>query len=250
MEMIPGGRFTLGGGPTPESKPKNKNASSDPFVLDRYKVSNAQYLQFVQATGSKAPDGWKDGVPDPQKSEFAVSGISYQDAVTYCRWIGKRLPDEFEWEKAARGPGALDFPYEDAGSKDRKAYNPFQEYPVNRWPVLASPYKVEGMHTSLWEWTSSWFAPYPGNDESSVLNVPRDTFKVVRGGSRSSTFAGIEKPLEVTARDRRPPNRREADVGFRCASQTSEAPSWLNDEPQPEKVREPAAAGPASKSGN
>lgn len=239
MEMIPGGRFTLGGGPTPESKPKNKNAATEPYVLDRYKVSNAQYQFFVQATGAKVPETWKDALPEPQKADYAVSGIGYAEAEAYCRWIGKRLPDEFEWEKAARGTDGLDFPYDDAPGKERKQYNPFQEYAVNRWPGLASPFKIEGMHTNHWEWTSSWFAPYPGNDEASVRNVARETFKVVRGGARSPSFPGIEKALEVSARDKRAPVRRDADLSFRCASNTAEVPSWLNDEPQPEKVREP-----------
>ncbi len=248
MEAIPAGRFELGGGPTPESKPKNKAATTQAYFMDRHKVSNAKYQVFVSGTGAKPPETWKNGEPDPARSDFPVTGVSFSEAESFCRWTGKRLPDEFEWEKAARGPEGLDFPYDDAPGRERKAFNPMADYPVNRWPALASPYKIEGMHGAVWEWTSSWFAPYPGNDESSVRNVPLETFRVVRGGARSPNFPGFEKPLPVTARDRRQPEKRDADVGFRCASSTVEMPAWMDKDPEPEKVRQPGDPLPAQPS--
>lgn len=243
MEAVPGGNFELGGGPTDESKPKNKSARVNGFSMDRYLVSNQAYLSFVRATGAKAPETWKGPEPDPARLELAVTGVSWAEADDYCRWLGKRLPTELEWEKAARGAEGLDFPYDNAPSKARKAYNPFQEYPVNRFPELASPHKIELMHGAVWQWTSTWFGPYPGNDDASVRAIPLDTFRVARGGAKSATYANPGKPLPVMFRERRRPDRRDPDLGFRCAATDPGMASFLESDETPEKI--PAEPAPA-----
>ena len=183
---------------------------------------------------------------DPQRADYPAAGVTWAEAESFCRWLGKRLPSELEWEKAARGPGGLDLPYEDAPSRVRKLFNPFQDVPVNRWPELASPYRIEGMLGPVWEWTSAWFAPYPGNDDAALRSVPRDSFRVVRGGARSPSAPPSDKPLEVTFRERRRSDRRDPDLGFRCAASVATAPDWLATEPEPEKVR-PLDEGTAEK---
>ena len=245
METIPGGTYILGG-TYPEAKPKNKAASVGPFALDRHRVTNATYRLFVFGTGAKPPETWKGGEIGPDRADFPVTGISSQDAESFCRWIGKRLPTEFEWEKAARGSGGLDLPYENAPSGMRKQFNPFSEYPVGRFPALASPYGIEELVAPAFEWTSSWFAPYPGNDDDAVRGIPPRTFLVVRGGAKSPSMPPASKPLESAYREKRKPERREADVSFRCAAATSTPPEWLASEPAPEKVGGGEAADPAA----
>ncbi|KAA0254886.1 MAG: hypothetical protein EDX89_08390 [Acidobacteria bacterium] len=244
MEPVPGGTFELGGGPE-ESRPKNKGARVNAFVLDRYLVSNDAYRSFVLSTGSRSPESWKGGSPDPERLEYPVTGVSFDEAEAYCSWLGKRLPTELEWEKAARGPEALDFPYENAPSRVRKQYNPFQEYPVNRWPELASPYRIELMHGAVWQWTSSWFAPYPGNDDAAVRAIPLQTFRVVRGGSKSSAWAKPGSPIPVVFRERRRPDRRDPDLGFRCAADEGTPPAFLETDTEPERLRPAPSAEPA-----
>ncbi len=244
LEPVAAGTFILGGAYA-ESKPKNKQATLPLFFLDRQKASNANYRVFVMGAGMKAPESWKNGEMDPQKADFPMGGVSYAEADAFCRWVGKRLPTEFEWEKAARGPEGLDLPYDDAPGRLRKPFDPFQDYPVNRWPELASPFKIEGLVGPVFEWTSSWFVPYPGNDDAAIRNIPRDAFKVARGGSRSPSAPPSDKPLEVAWRERRRPDRRDADLGFRCAANEASAPEWLATDPEPEKVHEPPARPPA-----
>lgn len=236
LERIPAGRYILGGGDGPDTKPKNKNATLGEFFLDHYKVTNAQYEAYVLATGARAPEPWKGPAPPADRSDFAVSGVSYPEADAYCRWLGKRLPTEFEWEKAARGPEGLDLPYENAPGSVRKSYNPFVDQPVTKWPALASPYRIEALHGPIWEWTSSWYAPYPGNDDASLRAVPKETFRSVRGGARTFSGPATGKALPVTERDRRSPDKKDPDLGFRCAASSGTVPELLENVKDPEKV--------------
>ncbi|MEO6323229.1 MAG: SUMF1/EgtB/PvdO family nonheme iron enzyme [Thermoanaerobaculia bacterium] len=239
LQVVPAGRFILGASSPPEARPKDKSASLPLFYIDRMKVSNERYRQFVFSTGQKAPATWKDGIMDPARAEFAVSGVAYAEADAYCRWLGKRLPTEIEWEKAARGPEGLELPYENGPSKFRKAFSPFREGPVNQFPELASPYGVLGMVGPVFDWTSSWFKAYPGNDDKAVLGIPAETFRVVRGGSKSPAVMSEGKPLPVMHRERRSADRRDADLGFRCAATTNEPPALFASDPKPEAI--PAA---------
>ena len=67
-----------------------------------YEVTNAQYKKFVDATGHPAPDLWEED-PNLNAPEQPVADVTWLDAVAYAEWVGKRLPIEVEWEKAARG---------------------------------------------------------------------------------------------------------------------------------------------------
>src|SRR6266404_3115071 len=83
----------------------------DSFYLDKFEITVARYAKFLQATGNvKAPEEW-DTVNVQTDGEFPVVGVDWQDADSYCRWAGKRLPTEAEWEKAARGADERKYPW-------------------------------------------------------------------------------------------------------------------------------------------
>ncbi len=248
LVAVPAGKYVLGSKRYQESRPKNKEATLGAFQIDRYKVSNENYRLFVRGTGAKAPQAWKGVEVEPQRLSFPATGLSAAEAEAFCRWIGKRLPTEQEWEKAARGPSGLDIPYDDAPSRAKKEFSPFHEYPVNRWPDLASPFKVEGMLSNSFEWTSSWYEPYPGSDEAASKGTVVKTLRVLRGGSKSPSRQADGDPLEVTWRERRRPDVQDLDTSFRCGADGGAAAPQLD--PEPEKVpaavkaavAEPAAA--------
>lgn len=72
------------------------------FYIDPHEVTNNQYYEFVKATGRKAPKGWINRRPPIGMGDYAVTGVTYEDAEDFAKWVGKRLPTEAEWEIAAK----------------------------------------------------------------------------------------------------------------------------------------------------
>src|SRR5262249_39835909 len=115
MVQIPAGKFWMGRAYTiysdsadlvPIDKLDDRPANNiylDAFSIDKYEVSNADYTKFVQATGTKPPWHWPQGKIPPGKEKLPVYNVNGFEATAYCKWAGKRLPAEAEWEKAARG---------------------------------------------------------------------------------------------------------------------------------------------------
>jgi formylglycine-generating enzyme required for sulfatase activity len=75
----------------------------DPFDIDSLEVTNARYAEFVRATGATPPYQWRGSAPAGDLGQLPVYNVTWNEAVAYCGWRGKRLPTEAEWEKAARG---------------------------------------------------------------------------------------------------------------------------------------------------
>jgi sulfatase modifying factor 1 len=115
---IPASEFSMGSVRSRDQQahddemPAQKLLVSDYFIM-RGPVTNAQYAQFIQATGHRAPLFWKDGSLPAGRENHPVVGVSYYDAIAFCAWAADvtslpiRLPTEPEWEKAARGSEAL-----------------------------------------------------------------------------------------------------------------------------------------------
>lgn len=219
MVFIPAGAFIMGENFSKKSLGPRHTVFLDAYYIDRYHVTNAHYQDFVDAVGLHPPSHWFGMRHRPAKANHPVSFVSWFDADAYCQWAGKRLPTEAEWEKAARGTDGRMFPW---GTNYEKRYaNVYQEgytdtSPVNSFPKGKSPYGVYDMAGNLFQWTTDWFLPYPGND------VPHPNFgktlKVLRGGSFydcSNYRCGIS--FQTFNRISLLPQTRAISAGFRCA---------------------------------
>jgi serine/threonine protein kinase len=156
-------------------KEKYENVHLSSYYIDQYPVTNQQYLLFVKEKGHEYPSHWKSGNdPFPEnKSMLPVVNVSFEDAREYCAWAGCRLPTGDEWEKAARGPDGLLYPWGDqfsSGCCNTAESDNRRIVKVTEYSEGASPYNCYQMVGNVSEWV----------DESHPQS---DSFKYVRGGS-------------------------------------------------------------------
>ena len=185
------------------------------FYIDRYETTVGEYREFVQTTGHPPPHSWSDAESQEFKEGDSLSDISSIDAEGYCSWKVKRLPTEEEWEKASRGTDGRRWPWGNLFSKERSNTRESRLnkiVPPGTFQGDVSPYGVLDMGGNVMEWTSSWYAPYPGN------SLKRESFgkkfKILRGGTwteSANPFARTTHRFAVI------PTLSQPDFGIRCA---------------------------------
>ena len=109
MVLVPAGEFWMGSDDGNDDEKPRHRVDLDSYSIDRYEVTNALYKRFMEATARAAPRHWSRS--DLNGAAQPVVGVSWHDADAYCRWAGKRLPTEAEWEKAARGDDGRTYPW-------------------------------------------------------------------------------------------------------------------------------------------
>jgi formylglycine-generating enzyme required for sulfatase activity len=119
MISIPAGEFIMGSEIGRDDERPAHRVYLDAYELDRYEVTNAQYRRFLLATGARPPRYWTDAAYPTDQADYPVVGVSWDDADAYCRWAGKRLPTEAEWEKACRGTDGRVYPWGQAWEPKR-----------------------------------------------------------------------------------------------------------------------------------
>ncbi|MBI5192684.1 MAG: SUMF1/EgtB/PvdO family nonheme iron enzyme [Nitrospirae bacterium] len=236
MILVPSGEFLMGSTEKDGVVGKSIGVDEIPqnkvylkaFFIDKYEVTNRQYKEFVDKTGHVAPVdkynsyySWNGNIFPAEQEDIPVSYVSWYDADEYCRWKGKRLPTEAEWEKSARGTDGRQWPWGD--NFNEKACNvkytgAGEILPVTGMIEDVSPYGVIGMCGNLSEWTDSWYLPYPGS--SLKRESFGETYKVVRGGSW--IMVGLPYSRSAYRANTYHSDYKNRGVGFRCAKDVDE----------------------------
>jgi len=189
MVLIPAGEFVFGESENKEDAAYPEQKINLPaFWIDKYEVTGKEMLDFsveTHYTGQGAREGkdWRLFVT-PQNAYNPVVYVTWDDAEAYCKWRGKRLPTEQEWEKAARGTDGRKYPW---GNEWKTGLaNTYEEgvgapVAVGKYEGDVSPYGVRDMLGNVQEWTASWYKAYKGNPKSDPNFGER--WRVVRGAS-------------------------------------------------------------------
>jgi formylglycine-generating enzyme required for sulfatase activity len=232
MILIPAGEFQMGSNDAEaaNSEQPMHPVFVDAFYIDKHEVTIGQYRQFIRETGHHPLD-WDNVFTYSPTDDHPVVGVSWYDAMAYAKWVGKRLPTEAEWEKAARGSklGGKKYAWGNAtpngkqcnlvGTVDKYEYTA----PVGSFP--ANGYGLSDMTGNVWEWCLDEFQnnvyanpprknPIIGDGIENLINNILDikTDRVLRGGSWFSTV----QDGRVSTRFKASPSFKGSFVGFRC----------------------------------
>jgi serine/threonine protein kinase len=234
MVLVPSGSFQMGA--------NRRTVILDHFYLARHPVTNRQFRTFVEATSYHPTDEeagrflnhFRAGQCPRELLDHPVVFVSWLDARAYCRWAGRRLPSEAEWEKAARGPSGNKYPWgrdeptaelANFGQTRAKAYPVAGSWsrgdggtaPVGAFPLGASAYGMEGMAGNVFEWCEdvddvTFYLHGPDRNPRNTIQ-PGSAPCVIRGGS----WRYDARSLRTYARASFSPTFRLDTIGFRVA---------------------------------
>ncbi len=221
MILIPEGVFTRGSSTGGFDEKPEQEIYLDAFYVDKYEVSVENYNKFRKAANYVEPSVpfFQGDHAVLQTPNFPVVGVSWLDATNYCKWAGKRLLTEAEWEKAARGTHGLIYPWGNkvlpkrvnyAGKADGFEYMS----PVGSFPMGRSVYGVYDMAGNASEWVEDWYDQfyYQTAPMMNPTGVEESKNRVFRGGSWDSRTVDIRTSKRFAAT----PGRKDSILGFRC----------------------------------
>lgn len=220
MVKILGGSFTMGRSDgDPSEKPEHQVTVAD-FWMDKTEVSNAEYYEFVKATGYKTPTvDWANGKPIDGKENFPVVRVSVEDIEKFADWRSQRdgktyrLPTEEEWEYAARNGGKNNlYPWGDNWEPNVASVELDAAKPVGANEKSVNAWGVKDLIGNVWEWTGSEIKAYPGSDYS--IKKGNSPEFVIRGGGYVSKSTGKDA-VTSTTRKWVPASRQDGLLGFR-----------------------------------
>jgi formylglycine-generating enzyme required for sulfatase activity len=241
MILVPPGSFQMGCDNSNYDEYCSSNelpmhtVSLDGYTIDKHEVTNAQYGECVEANVCKLPTSnssytHNSYFDNPMFADYPVIWVDWYSATVYCAWMGKRLPTEAEWEKAARGSTVYRmFPWGNdpanctlANFDDNDGSGNVcigDTSAVGSYPLGASPYGVLDMAGNVWEWVVDWYgsdyySSDPVNGWFNPTGPTSGTDRVLRGGSWSSRWYSTRS----ANRNSSDPGTGSYYVGFRCAA--------------------------------
>ncbi len=198
------------------------------FLIGRSEVTVAQFAAFVESAGHEVDPQALAGPP-----LHPISFVSWPDALAYCRWLEGlmrespatppelrallaegwhvTLPNEAQWEKAARGDDGRIFPWGNELRRDRANFATGRPAPAGALACPECPYGLSDMSGNVWEWTRSPWQPYPYDEADDREGLESDALWVMRGGSFSDPVRNVRAAIRGAAG----PDVRREFIGFR-----------------------------------
>ncbi|MBN2694835.1 formylglycine-generating enzyme family protein [bacterium] len=218
MILIPEGEAIIGSNFWFEKGHPERKVYLKSYYIDKYEVSNRDYNTCVSKGVCKISGYY--GLAGFNEPEKPVVGVSFDDAEGYCKWLGKRLPNEEEWEKAARGTDGRLYPWGDEeidcskavygngwSYECEKVHQPHPTY-VNSFEESVSPYGLFHVSGNVWEWTTTDYEP----EYFIKPKTAKVKYKTIKGGS----FGSSKKYQYTFSRRWERKYQRTIGTGFRC----------------------------------
>ncbi len=217
---VPEGEFLMGKGKVRKNDDSPQQlVYLDAFWMDKYEVSNALYLKCLQAGACSEMVSDNTTYQNWIYRDHPVTYVTWEQAAAYCQWVGRRLPTEAEWEKAARGTDGRKYPWGNEAPNARLANFDgsmiHEAVSVYRYPLGASPYGVLNMSGNAREWIADWYA----NDYYLAMPYanPTGAETGAERSLRSGSYNEDKNEITVTIRYRHEPQSAGLSRGFRCA---------------------------------
>jgi len=235
--FVAGGAFEMGTPDGPSNERPLHEVALDAFYIDKYEVTNAQYLAYTEATGIGEPQFIREEAFN--QPDQPVVGILWSQARDYCDWAGLQLPSEAQWEKAASGADGRIYPWGNEAPVAKQGNFNFSAGPtaVGSYPAGVSPYGAHDMAGNVWEWTLDEYehtyynhspVTNPVNLKNSGLNDGPD--RTLRGGGWFSSAQNVRVAVRssVYLMDAQYEQNPDVDnalmfarIGFRCVRNVS-----------------------------
>ena len=244
MILVPAGEFLMGSDKKTDrlayrGEIPQRRVYLDAFQIDKYEVTNLQYLKFVLATGRNPQLDWRydGGNFQEAMAHHPIMHVTWHDADAYCKWAGQRLPTEAEWEKAARGEDGRMNPWgKESAGLSRANFGrtglsgPVRDRPerslmyppiiaVDKYENSVSPHGLHQTMGNVAEWVSDWYDQdyYKTAPDRNPQGPGTGTQKAFRGGG----WMDSTTTMRVAMRNGTDPNTRINWLGFRCAKSVS-----------------------------
>ncbi|MCB0061142.1 MAG: transporter substrate-binding domain-containing protein, partial [Caldilineaceae bacterium] len=225
MVRIPAGEFVQGNLYGFPDERAEQPVFLDEFYIDQYEVTNRQYADCVGAGRCALPQlprsvNFANYYAASEFGNHPVIWVTWNDAVNYCTFRGKRLPTEAEWEKAARGPENTLYPWgkEEPTTQTNFNYLAGDATAVGSFSADVSGYGANDMGGNVREWVADWYQwdYYLDAPQKNPLGPAEGVTKVLRGGS----WNDVAIYVRATSRKNFLPNSFDSNLGFRCATST------------------------------